>query len=50
MPADQTVFAVFSAASSDAVVQLCHRAGWPADRISTDVEPWLASQLPSPTE
>lgn len=45
MPTDQTVFAVFSAASCEAVIQLCQRAGWPPDRISTDVDPWPAPQL-----
>jgi hypothetical protein len=43
MPTDQTVFAVFSAASCEVIIALCQRAGWPPDRISTDVEPWLAS-------
>jgi TRAP-type C4-dicarboxylate transport system permease large subunit len=43
MPADQTVFAVFSAPSCESVLQVCRRAGWPADRISADVVPWLAS-------
>lgn len=43
MPADQTVFAVFSAPNSETIIQLCQRAGWPPDRISTDVQPWLCS-------
>jgi hypothetical protein len=43
VPADQTLFGVFSAASADAVIDTCQRAGWPADRISTDVHPWLTS-------
>ena len=44
VPHDRTLFAVFSAASADAIVQTCQHAGWPADRISTDVQPWLTRQ------
>jgi hypothetical protein len=44
VPADQTLFGVFSAASADAVIDTCQRAGWPADRISTDVHPWLTPE------
>lgn len=41
VPDDQTLFGVFRAATTDVVMQTCRRAGWPADRISTDVHPWL---------
>ena len=40
MPDDQTFFGVFTATSTDAVVQTCRRAGWPADRISANVHAW----------
>jgi hypothetical protein len=46
VPHDQTLFGVFRAATADAVIRTCQRAGWPADRISTDVHPWLTSGLP----
>jgi hypothetical protein len=41
VPSDQTLFAVFSAAEVDDVIRLCDEAGWPADRISSDVEAWV---------
>jgi hypothetical protein len=44
VPHDCTLFAVFSAASAEAVIQTCQHAGWPADRISADVHPWLTPQ------
>ena len=44
VPHDRTLFGVFHAATADAVIQTCQRAGWPADRISTDVQPWLTCQ------
>jgi hypothetical protein len=40
VPHDRTLFGVFSACDVDAVIDTCQRAGWPADRISTDVHPW----------
>jgi D-serine deaminase-like pyridoxal phosphate-dependent protein len=45
VPHDRTMFGVFSAAGADAVIQTCQHAGWPADRISTDVHAWLAPGL-----
>ena len=41
VPHDRTLFAVLSAPSADAVILACQHVGWPADRISTDVHPWL---------
>jgi hypothetical protein len=41
VPHDRTLFGVFCAHSADAVIHTCQHAGWPADRISTDVHPWL---------
>ena len=41
VPDDQTFFGVFSAATAEAVIHTCERAGWTADRISTGVCPWL---------
>jgi hypothetical protein len=46
VPNDQTLFGVFRAATADAVIQTCQRAGWPADRISTDVHLWLTPGAP----
>jgi hypothetical protein len=40
VPEDETLFVVFRAMSADAVIRTCQRAGWPPDRISTDVRPW----------
>jgi hypothetical protein len=50
VPHDQTLFGVFRAATADAVIQTCQRAGWPADRISADVHPWLTPEPPNLTE
>ena len=41
VPADRTLFGVFAATSMEAVIDTCQQAGWPADRISADVHPWL---------
>lgn len=46
VPHDSTLFAVFSSPDAEAVVRICQRAGWPADRISTDVQTWLAAGNP----
>ena len=40
VPDDKTYFGIFSGASTDAIIQICQRAGWPPDRISTDIHPW----------
>jgi hypothetical protein len=40
VPEDQTLFGVFRAAGVDDVIDFCRQAGWPADRISTGVQPW----------
>jgi len=42
VPEDQTLFGLFHAADIDAVIDMCGRAGWPPDRISTGVQPWPA--------
>lgn len=41
VPGDSTLFAVFTSADVEAVIHACQRAGWPADRITSDVQPWL---------
>ncbi|OBK21449.1 hypothetical protein [Mycobacterium asiaticum] len=46
MPADSTLFAVFTSADVEAVIHACQRAGWPADRITADVQPWLPAGNP----
>jgi hypothetical protein len=43
-PADQVLYGLFAAESPDTVTQACRSAGWPADRISTDVHTWLHPQ------
>lgn len=50
VPDDKTFFGVFSAATADAVIQICQRAGWPPDRISTDVYPWPPHHTPGTTQ
>lgn len=46
VPHDDTLFAVFSSRDVEAVIHACQRAGWPADRISTDVQAWRAAGNP----
>ena len=46
VPGDHTLFGVFAATSLDAVIDTCQRAGWPADRISSDVHPWPMPTVP----
>lgn len=48
VPGDQTLFAVFNAASENDVIQTCIQAGWPADRISTDVQSWVGTGTTHP--
>lgn len=43
VPNDHTLFAVFAASSAAAVIHACQHTGWPVDRISSDVHPWLTS-------
>lgn len=50
VPHDSTLFAVLSAHSTDAIVQTCQHAGWPADRISPDVYPWLPPETALTTQ
>ena len=37
VPTDEVLYGVFAAESPDAVMALCHRAGLPCQRLSTDV-------------
>jgi len=46
MPHDETFFCIFTAASAQAVAHTCQTAGWPADRISTDITIWPQSHQP----
>lgn len=46
VPHDGTLFAVFTSPDADAVIRTCQRAGWPADRISNNVQPWLPTGTP----
>lgn len=46
VPHDGTLFAVFTSPGAEAVIHTCQRAGWPADRISNNVQPWLTTGTP----
>lgn len=46
VPHDGTLFAVFTSPDAAAVIRTCQRAGWPADRISNNVQPWLQTGTP----
>lgn len=41
VPTDQVVYGLFAAASPEALMELCNRAGVPPQRVSPDVLPAL---------
>lgn len=38
VPSDEVVYALFEASSSDAVIDVCERAGYPPQRVTADVD------------
>ena len=45
-PSDQVLYSVFAADCLETVTRTCRRAGWPADRISGDVELFMPRPVP----
>ncbi len=43
VPADEVLYAVFAATSSETITEACGRVGMPPERLTADVGVWFAS-------
>lgn len=46
VPSDEVLYAVFAASSTDVVIDLCRRAGLPAERVTADVSAHVHPEEP----